>query len=287
MAIPVPKYQNVSFQELIQYSHQNPNRNRTLESIEVIYTKPSEETSLDSMGLQGYQAYHLNPTGIISLMACISDPDYYSFAGLHGRKQRIIELATSLQEKTEELRATSLSRKRKKIHDLLGAVYNGSVLEDKDYADLFAGVSMMAEVQFVMIKSSVQENIEEGEKQYDSSLKGEVVFSSDPYLWKKDRPVWIADYRTRWIAIPSAKHSESIVTLLASWILQMEQTGWIVQWPEIEGTKTELVEQLSVLPSWQPSDKSLKKDTLAARLGKIKTMNVFTTWTAVSPASTT
>jgi len=118
-------------------------------------------------------------------------------------------------------------------------------------------------------------------------LKGEVVFSSDPYLWKKDRPVWIADYRTRWIAIPSAKHSESIVTLLASWILQMEQTGWIVQWPEIEGTKTELVEQLSVLPSWQPSDKSLKKDTLAARLGKIKTMNVFTTWTAGTDESTT
>ena len=83
MAIPVPKYQNVSFQELIQYSHQNPNRNRTLESIEVIYTKPSDESSLDTMGLKGYQAFHLNPTGIISLMACISDPDYYSFAGTH------------------------------------------------------------------------------------------------------------------------------------------------------------------------------------------------------------
>lgn len=282
MATPVKQYQNVSFQELIQFSHQNPNRDRTLESIEVFQTKPTQETSLDSMYLKGYQAYHLDPTGIISLYTCIADPDYYSIASPSAKTQLIIDMTTTLQEKTENLRHTSLNRKRKKIHDLLGAVYNGSILEDKDYLDLFAGVSTMEEIQFVLIKSAVQENIEEGKTQYDSSLKGEVVFSSDPHLWKQDQAVWIADYRSRWVAIPSSKNTPSISSLLSTWILEMEQSGWIVQWPEIDGTKTELVEQLSLLPSWQPSDKSLRKETLAARLGKIKTMKVFTTWQELS-----
>ena len=278
MTTPIKQYQNVSFQELIQYSHTNPNRDRTLESIEVIPSKPPQETSLDNMGLKQYQAYHLNPTGILSLFTCISDPDYYSLSTPTARNVIISNLATSLQEKTENLRNTSVSRKRKRIHDLIGAVYNGSILEDKDYLDLFSGICVMNETQFILMKSSVQENIEEGEKRYDSSLKGEIVFSSNPHLWKKDQPIWIADYRCRWVAIPSNKHIESIHSILSTWITQMEQTGWIVQWPEIEATKKELVEQLSLLPSWQPSDKSLKKETLSFRLGKIKTMTVFTNW---------
>jgi hypothetical protein len=278
MTTPVKQYQNVSFQELLTFSHQNPNRTRTLESIEIQAAKPTQETSLESMGLKGYQAFHLDPTGIISLFACISDPDYYSLIAPNARTQLIIDLATTLQEQTETLRHTSLTRKRKKIHDLIGAVYHGTVLEDKDYADLFAGLSAMKGLQFILIKSSTQENIEEGEKQYDSALKGEILFSSSPDTWNRNQPTWIADYRTRWVAIPSTRQAEPLTSILSSWILEMEQTGWIVQWPEIEGTKTELVEQLSTYASWQPSDKSLKKETLSARLGKIKTMKILEKW---------
>jgi hypothetical protein len=279
MTTPMKQYQNVSFQELMQYSIHNPHRDRTLESIEIHASKPSsQETSLDKLGLKGYQITHLDPTGIISLYACISDPDYYSLAAPHARTQLVIDLATNLQEETEQLRNTHLSRKRKKIYDLIGAVYHGSVLEDKDYLDLYAGLSCMKQTQFVLMKSSVQENIEEGEQQYDSSLKGEILFSSSPETWKRDLPIWLVDYRSRWVAIPTAKHAESMVTMMASWIIQMEQSGWIIQWPEMEGTKTELVEQLSLLPSWQPSDKSLKKETLACRLGKLKSMAVFANW---------
>jgi hypothetical protein len=278
MTTPVKQYQNVSFQELMQFSIQNPNRTRTLESIEIHVSKPTQDNSLEKMGLKGYQANHLDPTGIISLLACISDPDYYALAAPHARMQLVIDLATKLQEETEQLRHTNLSRKRKRIHDLIGSVYHGSILEDKDYLDLFSGISCMKEMQFVLMKSSVQENIEEGEKQYDSALKGEILFSSSPETWKKDNPTWIVDYRSRWVAIPSGKHADSITTLLSSWLIQMEQTGWIVQWPEIEGTKVEIVEQLSSLSNWQPSDKSLKKETLASRLGKLRSMQVFTNW---------
>ena len=136
----------------------------------------------------------------------------------------------------------------------------------------------MRDTHFVLMKSAVQENVEEGEKQYDSSLKGEIVFSSDPSTWKRDNPVWIADYRSRWVAIPSENHAQDIHKVLATWLSTVEQTGWIVQWPEVDGTKVEIVEQLSILPTWQQTDKKLNKDILAARLGRANAIKVFTKW---------
>ena len=66
MTTPAKQYQNVSYKELITYSENNPNRNRTLDSIEILSVKPSQETSLDNLGLKGYSAFNLNPTGIVA-----------------------------------------------------------------------------------------------------------------------------------------------------------------------------------------------------------------------------
>ena len=278
MTTPDKQYQNVSFKELISYSENNPNRNRILDSIEIQSAKPSQETSLDKLGLKGYTAFNLNPSGIVSLYACISDPSSYSLSVKGARLQQIIEYTTKLQEQTEELKNTSLSRKRKKIHDLIGASYNGTKFEDKDYIELFTGISLMRNIHFVLMKSAVQENIEEGEKQYDSSLKGEVIFSSDPSNWKQENPVWVADYRARWVAIPSEQHAQDLHKILANWLSTIEQTGWIIQWPEFDGTKIEIIEQLSLLPTWQQTDKKLTKDVLGARLGRANCIKVFTKW---------
>jgi hypothetical protein len=131
------QYQNVSYKELICYSDKNPNRARSLDSIEIHNIKPSQETQLDMLGLKGYIAVNLNPSGILSLMAYINNPDYYSLATTSARTQLIIDLATKLQQQTDELKNTSINRKRKKLHDLIGAVYNGSTLEEKEYFELF------------------------------------------------------------------------------------------------------------------------------------------------------
>lgn len=278
MTTPVRQYQNVAFKDLITFSQNNPNRNRVLESIEIVSVKPNLETSLDKLGLNGYKAFALNPTGLLSLIVCIQDPNTYSFLPKNVRTQKIIDIATSLQEKTDELKNTYLARKRKKIYELIGAAYNGKVLDDKEYGDLFAGVSQLLNTNFVLMKSAEQENIEEGEKQYDSSLKGEVVFSSDPINWKREQPVWIADFRARWVAIPTENNASDIHKIIGTWLSTIEQTGWIIQWPEIDETKTELVEQLSVLPTWKPEDKKLTKDVLAVRLGRAKSIQVFTNW---------
>jgi hypothetical protein len=278
MTTPTKQYQNISFKELIAFSQNNPNRTKTLNSIEIVAVKPTLETSLDKLGLNGYKAFALNPTGLLSLIVCIQDPNAYSFSPKNVRTQKIIDIATSLQEKTDELKNTYLARKRKKIYELIGAAYNGKVMDDKEYGDLFAGVSQLLNTNFVLMKSAEQENIEEGEKQYDSSLKGEVVFSSEPINWKREQPVWVADFRARWVAIPTENNAIDIHKILGTWLTTIEQTGWIIQWPEIDETKTELVEQLSVLPTWKPEDKKLTKDVLAVRLGRAKSIQIFTNW---------
>lgn len=278
MTTPIKQYQNVSFKELIAYSENNPNRTRLLDSIEIVSAKTSQDTSLDKLGLNGYTAFNLNPTGIMSLFACIQDPSTYSLSNKGARTQIIIELTTKFQEQIDELKNTSLSRKRKKINELIGASYNGTPFEDKDYLDLFSGLALMNNMHFVLMKSAVQENIEEGEKQYDSSLKGEIVFSSDPSTWKQENTIWVADYRARWVAIPSENHSQDLQKIIATWLSNSEQSGWNIQWPIVDGTKTEIVEQLSVLPTWQLTDKKLCKDVLAARLGRANAIKVFTKW---------
>ena len=278
MRPPIKQYQNVSIKELLSYSSNNPNRNRTLDSIEIVSDKSSQETSLDKFGLKGYSAFNLNPSGIMSLFACIQDTSTYSLSNKGARLQLIIELTTSLQEQTDTLKNTALGRKRRKIHDLIGASYNGTAFEEKDYLELFSGISLMRDIHFVLMKSIVQDNIENGEKQYDSALKGEVVFSSDPSTWKQENPIWVADYRGHWVAVPSDQSAQDLHKILANWLSTIEQSGWVIQWPEVDGTKTEIVEQLSILPTWQITDKKLVKEVLAVRLGRANCIKLFTKW---------
>ena len=58
----------------------------------------------------------------------------------------------------------------------------------------------------------------------------------------------------------------------------MEQHGWFIQWPEVDAPKTELVEQLSTLPTWKETDRKLTKDILSVRLGKAQSLQLFSTF---------
>ena len=130
MTTPAKQYQNVSYKELIAYSENNPNRTRKLESTEILPAKTSQDTSLDKLGLKGYKAFNLNPSGILSLLVCIEDPDFYSLSPKNARQQKITDLATKLQEDTENLKHSEISRKRRKIHDLIGTCFNGTAFEE-------------------------------------------------------------------------------------------------------------------------------------------------------------
>ena len=291
MTTPARVYQNVSYQELLRYAETNPHRARTLDSME-IRMSIVKETSLDSLLLPGYTAFSLYPTGIISLFACLSDPHYYMLAPPSVRTELIMALTTTLQEEVERLRTTPLARKRKHLYELIGKAFHGTRMEEKDYDDLLQGIAYLREIQFVIMKEAVQERVEEGngkrggngdeDRKEDapvpSGVKGEIHFSSNPMNWKRENAVWLADHHARWIAMPSGASARPFSSLVGKWIVDMESRGWIVQWPEVEATKVELVERLSALPSWQETDRKQLKDVLAVRLGKQTTLQLFTTW---------
>lgn len=265
------QYQNISYKELLSCSENNPNRTRSLDSIEIPI---KSETSLENIGLKGYKSFTLNPSGILSLITCINDTTYYSILSTSARIQLNIDMATKLQQQTDELKNTSISRKRKKLHDLIGAVYNESKLEEKEYLELFQGLSIMRNIQFILIKSAIQDNIEEGTVM--NGLKGDIIFSSNPTNWKVDVPLWIVDYHARWIAIPS----DNITThkIVGVWLSDIEHTGWIIKWPDVDATKTEIVEHLSKSSTWQENDRKLTKDILSTRLGRANCIKVFANW---------
>jgi len=277
MTTPVKKYQNVSYKELLAFSEHNPNRSRTLASLAQAPLKV--DTSLDKLGLKGYTAASISPSGILSILACISDPNYYALAPKHARTHMLIELSTSLQEQTDKLTHANLVRKRKKIHDLIGAAYNGAFFEDKEYMELFHAIGSMRNLQFVLMKEAVQDKIEDHETEYDTTQKGEILFSSPPNTWKHSTPTWVVDYRAQWVAVPTEQHAVNMNQWLSIWLSTVEQKGWTVQWPEVDGTKTELIDKLIMYPDWKETDRKMLKETLAIRLGRLQTMTTFTKWT--------
>jgi hypothetical protein len=274
-------YQNYRFDELISFSKQNPHRARALAPIGILsaHSPPSQETTFNGYGLDGYTVYDLQPSGLLSLLVCMDDPQAYSLSTPSIRIQQTIEYCTKLQQKTDELRNGPLARKRKRIYELLAAIYNESTkLEEKDYLDLYHAIEYFKNCHFVLMNRVVQESMETDKKQ--DQAHNQILFSSNPILWKRDHPIWIADIRCRWIAIPTDT-SVDLHTQLLPWLSNMEKQEWVIQWPEVEGTKTEMVEQLSTLSTWQETDKKLTKDLLAVRLGKHRTLQLFEKWNKV------
>jgi len=273
MTAPPKKYQNVSFQELILFSKNNPNRHRVLDSIEIHTPTIIKEPTLDKLYLSDYVVSAMDPGGILSVLSFIEDPAMYQLGSKNIRTQLLMDSCTKLQEETESLKNTHLSRKRKKVYDLIGAVYNGGLLQEKEYADLYQGISYLRNIHFVLVREHDSISKDDTVKT-DGNIKGHILFSSDPTFWKSDNPVWVIDEKGRWVANPIDELT-CVKNVLGTWLVTLEQSGWIVQWPEIDATKTDLVAALSVLPTWQETDKKLTKDVLAFRLGRAQTLQLF------------
>ena len=274
MTTPVKIYQNVSFGDLIACSQQNPNRSVTLKKQEV---KQTDERILHTLNLPDYISSVIEPAGILSICTCIANPNHYYMALPNVRTQMIIDLATSLQQRTDELKVSAIARKRKKIYELIGAAYNKSALTDKDTIELVQGVSVLCNLQFILIKERVQESIED-DIHSDSAWKGEILFGTNPIHWTKENPTWIIDFHGRWVAMPHTVTPDHIYTILGEWLSTISQKGWTVQWPEIDGTKVELVAALSAYTDWQETDKKMSKDILSLRLGRTQTIEHIMKW---------
>jgi hypothetical protein len=244
-----------------------------LDSIEIQAPTEIKEPTLDKIILSDYFASAMDPGGILSVLSFIEDPAMYQLAGKGARTQLLMDNCTKLQEETENLKHTHLSRKRKKVYDLIGTVYNGGLLQEKEYAELYAGVSHLRNIHFVLIREHVSDHVDGVENKDDGNIKGHILFSSDPTCWKKENPIWVIDEKGRWVA--TKDDTSHIKSILGNWLVELEQSGWIIKWPEVDATKTDLIAALAVLPTWQETYRKLSKDVLSFRLGRATTLMFF------------
>ena len=258
-------YQNVSFADLMGFASVNP---RNGQGLAPIRAESTTDTAME--GLPHYSICNLMPASPLSVIACIADPTMYSLTALNLRIQQLSELTTMLQLRTEELKGGTLLRKRKAIHDLIGAAFNGSRLDAKDCLVLYQGLAHLMNVHFILLQDATAaasaDRKEEtmGEVTGEAVARGSIHFSSDPARWS--HPIWIADFRGQWVAVPSDRTAS-----FADWLGHMEEK-WTIEWPIVDGTKAEIVAQLQALPGWKDTDRKHLKDTLAQRLGRLQAL---------------
>jgi len=265
---PHKVYQNISFAELMAAAAMNPHREKSLAPIRIDTTT---DTVMD--GLPNYSMCSLMPASPLSVVACIQDPTMYSLTALNLRIQQLSELSTTLQQRTEELKGGTLLRKRKTIHDLIGAAYNGSRFEPKDCLLLFQGLAHLVHVHFILLYDATAMEATAAKPDpngtsdapVENKSKGTLYFSSDPATWSN--PVWIADFRGHWVAVPSDLSSEALH--LPNWLTSMEERGWTIEWPSIDSTKADIVARLQPLPGWKDTDAKHLKEVLGLRLGRL------------------
>ena len=264
------KYQNIPVAQLFEWLVKNPNRYQSLKPIELQPPKHEDKTvTLDVLGLPQLASTPMNPSNLLGIFHWIIDP-MYGLALPNIRAGMLREFATTLQEKTDHLQGTSLARKRRKLHDWIGALGSNTSIKDDDWEECYGAIATMLEVQIILVR---RQTTEEGEDVVGTGFKGEISFATNPTNWSSTKPVWIADYRGRWLGTPVGEDTENLVGPSVSiWLGGLETSGWIVHWPEAEGTKEEIVTALKENPTWQPADSKLKKEILAKRLGRINTM---------------
>jgi hypothetical protein len=211
-------------------------------------------------GLDGWETVDLQPLGVLGMAAYLDDPALFGLSSAGARSQQATEWCTRLQERTEGLRGGALARKRKRVYDLLGTLYHSAMgaeskvaMEEKDWSDVFHALEEMLQVYVVRMERTTD--------------RGRLVFASSPVGWSRDRSVWLIDAKGQWIA-----EGKELRDVLGAWLVGMEERGWTVEWPEAEGTKTAIVENLSSRAGWNTDDRKLTKEVLARKLGRLEAL---------------
>ena len=285
---PVKTYENASFKELMAYAAKNPHRKDALAPItRIAQASPLSRITptLTSIHLPSHTSCTLNPTGPLSVFACILDPEYYQMIPQPVRSEQVSQLTTEWQGRIDELKNTSLARKKKTIYESIGAAFHQQPLESKNYLDLYKGLCALQHVHCILLKQAVHDDIMDAATATTrSASKGEVFFSSPPTTWDSvEESVWIADYYGNWVALPLSEQDPANNTstrTIAEWIQALEEDGWTIQWPMTAAvdsrTKPELIAELkkefpAVWDTIDPTKKWLKED-YATLLAKHQTL---------------
>ena len=269
-------YQNVSIQQLTDWSATNPYRNHSLAPIRIQTGLAGDQgTSLASIGLPTYTAIPLPDS--LHVFEWMRNP-LYTDASVSVRASLVRTLATTFQTEADTLLAGSpYARKRRRIYDGIGALLHGTPLKNEDRTDVIGALAHLSGLQLLLVKQPttvepVLTTDSTGNTIVTTAEPTElptVLFSSPPTTWSASVPTWVIDWHGRWVG--TTEETTPFQSLL-SWCTGLDPTKWSVQWPVVEATKEAIVQELSTTASWKATDSKLKKDVLALRLGRIRVL---------------
>jgi len=281
-------YQNVSIQQLTDWSATNPYRNHSLAPIKIQTggVVQAQGTSLASIGLPAYTAIPVQ--SMLHVFEWMRNP-LFSDASVSVRASFVRTLATTFQTEVDTLLAGSpYARKRRRIYDGVGALFHGTpLLKDDERFDIIGALAHLSGLQLLLVKQPTTEGQVAAATEETTTTTTTttittittiaepapptLLFSSPPTTWSASVPTWVLDWHGRWIGTTDELNP---LQPLLSWALHLDPNQWHVQWPPVEGTKEDIVKELSTSSTWKATDSKLKKEVLALRLGRIRVLAV-------------
>jgi hypothetical protein len=294
-------YQNYSFNELWEFIQTNPNKGLRLNKLHSVGvgggggggSGHGQDTALqntdNALGIQGMRLHFLKPTGLLSAFTWISS-QLYRDAPLNLANTMSRDFGTNfIVNLDQKVSGTRFMRKRRIISEWMNTLMNlpGILTKDVELA-----VSTLCEVQgfhaIIVSNFSTEQGGEDtataatAATTADGHTQTEIFFSSDPADWSNSgRPVWILDINGTWIleetgaaATAAAAAAAAAASFLSSWIEDKEKDGWKINWPPLDPDvkKTDMVELLKQSVMWKDTDEKLKKDALAPRYVRSRTL---------------
>ncbi len=245
----------------------NPNRAKGLDMPRSVETKPVYAFPGSS---EDWLEYNVGPAGLLSALCFLRNP-LYCEAGARLRERMLLEFRMEAQTTIDaELQgASKLGRMKRKMIEWVAA--DPATLTPQTIREAWEVLVQVFKIQTIVIQEIP------GRKEPQLSFA-----PANTELWRTDRPTHIVEAALSKVWVYAGAQGDLRKTL-GFWLSERERAGATIQWAPRDGSKTELVEYLEVLPFWRKEHAKLKKDELAAMAGRAAAISRFSDWEHLRP----
>ncbi len=214
--------------------------------------------------------YNVGPAGLLSALCFLRNP-LYCEAGTRLRERMLLEFRMEAQTTIDqELQgASKLGRMKRRMIEWIAA--DPSTLTPQTIRDAWEVLVQVFKIQTLVIE------------EIPGRKEPRVSFApANTELWRTDRPTHIVEAALSKVWVYAGAQAD-LRKNIGAWLSDREHAGAEICWSAMDGSKTELVEYLEVLPFWRAEHAKLKKDELAAMAGRAQAIARFSDWQALRP----
>jgi hypothetical protein len=244
----------IEFPKLVSFIEKNPNKTKKL--IEITQNNEISQNLNLPGGNDKWGYYIVEPAEPLSTYMYLTD-NMYSVAPELLRANLLLEVRNKLSGQIDALKDGKIGRMRRKALEWLSKHH--SLLTDEERKQYWSILCVIGNIQTIIVGDGKNPTI---------------TFSPDIRRWTDAYPTYIVseDLTRVW------KPYENINSKLVMWLDNMESTGSIIDWPEAEGTKTELIEICETFPNWKIEHEKKKKEELARMVSRRNAINYMMSW---------